>query len=96
MGAGLLATAFVNLGVMTTPPALAGAGEKPPPVIDMAGGCTLDALDLFSSVRAKFSLEVGKGQGGGGGAADDARREHRLLLVHSLARLRAFDAWRRV
>jgi hypothetical protein len=42
-------------------PCLAGAGEKPPPVRDMEGGCTLGALDLYSSVRATFSLEVGTG-----------------------------------
>ena len=42
-------------------PALAGAGEKPPLVIDMPGGCTLEALDLFKDTRAKFSLEVGTG-----------------------------------
>ena len=41
--------------------AMAGAGEKPPPVRDMPGGCTVDALDLFAEVRSKFSLEVGTG-----------------------------------
>ena len=42
-------------------PAAAEAGQKPPPVIDMPGGCTLEALDLFKDTRAKFSLEVGTG-----------------------------------
>ena len=41
--------------------AFAEAGQKPPPVREMPGGCTVEALDLFKETRAKFSLEVGTG-----------------------------------
>ena len=45
----------------STTASLADPGQRPPPVASMPGGCTLDALDLFASTRAKFSLEVGTG-----------------------------------
>jgi len=53
--------ASVALALAPTGPALAEAGQKPPPVREMPGGCTVDALDLFKDTRAKFSLEVGTG-----------------------------------
>ena len=42
-------------------PSISQPGQRPPPVAEMPGGCTLDALDLFKDTRAKFSLEVGTG-----------------------------------
>ncbi|EEH52061.1 uncharacterized protein MICPUCDRAFT_53583 [Micromonas pusilla CCMP1545] len=59
---GAVASASLALALSACPgPALAEAGQKPPPVRDMPGGCTIEALDLFKDTRAKFSLEVGTG-----------------------------------
>ena len=48
--------------LLASPPCcLAEPGQRPPPVAEMPGGCTLEALDLFRETRAKFSLEVASG-----------------------------------
>lgn len=54
-----VAAGFVLLA--SPPMALAEPGQRPPPVAELPGGCTLEALDLFKNMRAKFSLEVGTG-----------------------------------
>ena len=54
----------LSLALATSPldaVAVASVGQKPPPTISTPEGCTLRALDAFSDVRAKFSLEVSTG-----------------------------------
>jgi uncharacterized protein YjbI with pentapeptide repeats len=55
------AIAGVAVFLVSPSPSLSEPGQRPPPVAEMPGGCTLDALDLFKDTRAKFSLEVGTG-----------------------------------
>ena len=56
-----VAAVALSLALATSPldaDAVASVGQKPPPTISTPEGCTLRALDAFSDVRAKFSLEV--------------------------------------
>ena len=56
-----LVSLAASAAMMFPASAFAEAGQKPPPVREMPGGCTVEALDLFKDTRAKFSLEVGTG-----------------------------------
>ena len=59
-----VAAVALSLALATSPldaDAVASVGQKPPPTISTPEGCTLRALDAFSDVRAKFSLEVSTG-----------------------------------
>lgn len=57
--AGLLAAAAV---LCSAPPTFAaGPAPRTPPVLEVAGRCSLEALDVFAETRAKFSQEASGG-----------------------------------